>query len=112
METVTQADREEAASKIKDRFSQHRNASNEPERGDTPSQTEDHMDSITDIYGATLRGFRSEIERRRAAIAKSYRACPNPESDYAQVHRRVAAVLDECQVIVERRLLEAGSTIS
>jgi hypothetical protein len=62
------------------------------------------MDSITDIYGATLRGFRSEIERRRSAIAKSYRALPNPESGYAQVHRRVVAVLDECQALVERRL--------
>jgi hypothetical protein len=64
------------------------------------------MDSLTDIYGETLRGFRSEIERRRSAIAKSYRALPNPESDYAQVHRRVVAVLDECQALVDRRLAE------
>lgn len=63
------------------------------------------MDSITDIYGATLRGFRSEIERRRSAITKSYRACPNPESDYAQVHLKVIDVLDECQHIVEQRLI-------
>lgn len=62
------------------------------------------VNSITDIYGATLRGFQSEIERRRAAIAKSYHACPNPESDYAQIHRRVIDVLDECQQIVEKRL--------
>jgi hypothetical protein len=70
------------------------------------------MDSITDIYGATLRGFRSEIERRRTAIAKSYRALPDPERDYAQIHRRMIDVLDECQSIVEKRLIEAGSMLT
>lgn len=68
------------------------------------------MDSIIDIYAATLRGLRSEIERRRAGIAKSLRALPNQDSDYAVIHRRVLAVHDEVQQIVEKHLDEAGMT--
>lgn len=64
------------------------------------------MPALDDIFDATLRGFRSEIERRRAGLAKSLRALPDPNSDYAQVHRRVAAVYDEVQSLVEKRLAE------
>jgi hypothetical protein len=65
------------------------------------------VNSLDDIYTSSLRGFRSEIERRLAGLAKSLRALPNPESDYAKLHRRVAAVYDEVQVIVEKRIAEA-----
>lgn len=64
------------------------------------------MTGLNDIYCATLRGLRSEVQRRTASIAKSYHALPNPESDYAKTHREVIAVHQEIEALIERKLTE------